>query len=78
MHVMTISTPKNPLQRIGNFSYPRKAWQSNAPTVYNDAHDYHPGHFLPEAPESHKYHHKFSGKSLPKWNQLYRAYQGSS
>ena len=82
IQMMGLSTPKAPLQRIGNFSYPRKAWQS--PELSSDAttvcHD-EPNEPLtngPRAPESSKYHNKFSGKSLPKWNQLYRAYHGSS
>ena len=82
MQMMTRSTPKAPIQRIGNFSYPRKAWQSpelssNATTVYHDVHN-HPLRNGPGPTENPKYHNKFSGNSLPKWNQLYRAYHRSS
>ena len=78
-----------PTQRIGNFSYPSKAWQNaesspgctSAAMMYNNVSGEHhcPLNFLPEASVGPKYRHgNFSGNSLPKWNQLYRAYHASS
>ena len=86
MRMMSLSTPKAPLQRIGNFSYPRKAWQSpelssEATTAYRDVSKGHNYSFrnVPGPSESpNKYVKMFSGNSLPKWNQLYRAYRRSS
>ena len=77
MHMMNLTTPRAPTQRIGNFHYPIRTWQkpqsssghTSTTTMYTD---------LPEASAAPKYHGKFSGNSLPKWNQLYRAYHGSS
>ena len=88
MQMMSLATPRIPIQRIGNFSYPRKAWQSPEPrsdhtsttTVYHNAskQQNYPFKGVAETLESPKYHKRFSGNSLPKWNQLYRAYHGSS
>ena len=79
-----ITTPKAPTQRIGNFSYPNKAWQNlesssgrtSAAMMYNNVSEDRNCHptFLPEASVTPKYRGKFSGNSIPKWNRLYRAY----
>ena len=81
-------TPRTPTQRIGNFSYPSKACQNpesslgrtSAIMMYSNVSEEHNCHptFLPEASVGPKYHGNFSGNSLPKWNQLYRAYRASS
>ena len=88
MHTTSLATPRAPTQRIGNLSYPNKAWQSpessldrtSAAMMYNNVSEDHNCHptFLPEASVAPKYHGKFSGNSVPKWNQLYRAYHASS
>ena len=88
MQMMSLATPRIPIQRIGNFSYPRKAWQSPEPrsdhtsatTVYRyvSKQQNYPFKSVAGAPEGPKYHNKFSGNSLPKWSQSYRAYHGSS
>ena len=84
----SLSTPRAPTQRIGNFSYPKKAWQksesspgrTSAIMVYNNASEEHNCHptVLPKASVGPKYHGNFSGNSLPKWNKLYKAYHASS
>ena len=88
MQMMSLSTPRTPIQRIGNFSYPRKAWQSpelssdhtGATAVHHNMSKQHshPSKSVYGASEDHKYHNRFSGNSLPKWNQLYRAHHDSS
>ena len=89
MHMQTLLKPKHPAQRIGKFSHPKKAWQNpesnsnctTATTIYNNVsedHNYHPkylNHYLPDAAEGHR-HPKLSGNALPKWNHLYKAYNG--
>ena len=88
MQMMSLAIPKIPIQRIGNFSYPRKAWQcpeprsdhTSATTVYHNAskQQNYPFRSVAGASEGPKYHNKFSGNSLPKWSQSYRAYHVSS
>ena len=82
------ATPRAPIQRIGNFSYPNKAFQNSESSsgrsstimMYNSL----SGErnclptFLPDASVVPKHHGKFSGNALPKWNQLYKAYHPSS
>ena len=81
MHRM--NPARAPTQRIGNFSYPNKALQnpesSSGRTSANVMYDSVSGNptFL-EPSVAPKHHSKFSGSSLPKWNQLYRAYHPSS
>ena len=85
-HMMNSPTPKRPTQRIGNFSYPIKAWQNpksnsgnTSATIHKNVSEdhYHHSNIMPEASVGPIHHGKFTGNSLPKWNQLYRAYQAS-
>ena len=88
IQMRSLSTPRAPIQRIGNFSYPRRVSQSRELTLNHISttavcHDEsiqhnHPFRNALGASECPKYHGRFSGNSLPKWNRLYRAYSVSS
>ena len=86
-HLMNLATPRRPTENIGKFSYPVKSRQysmSNSVDshfiMYNGVSEglYHHSRILPAASVGPIYHNKFTGNSLPKWKQFYRAYQPSS
>ena len=76
-HMMNSPTPKWPTQRIGNFSYPIKATSAKIHNNVSEDHYNHHSSILPDVSVGPVHHGKFTGNSLPKWNQLYSAYRVS-